>query len=200
MNTSVIFPPETVDLQNYYFFSKGFSDDELSKIYRDVASLPFREAATGESNDNTDKSIRSSSIKWIPQSQEWAWLYDKMMNMVIEANNAIWNFDLHTALDSIQYTEYYDVEGGHYGWHQDIGPGHLSTRKISITVQLSDTDDYEGGDLEYFRGGDINNTEKAPRGKGVVFIFPSYMMHRVAPITKGTRRSFVLWVGGSHYK
>jgi PKHD-type hydroxylase len=200
MNTSVIFPPETVDLQNYYFFSKGFSDDELAKIYRDVASLPFREAATGESNENTDKTIRSSSIKWVPQSQEWAWLYDKMMNMIIEANNAIWNFDLHTALDSIQYTEYYDVEGGHYGWHQDIGPGHLSTRKISITVQLSDTDDYEGGDLEYFRGGDINNTEKAPRGKGVVFIFPSYMMHRVTPITKGTRRSFVIWVGGSHYK
>lgn len=200
MNTSVIFPPELVDLQNYYFFSKGFSDDELAKIYRDVASLPFREAATGERNENTDKSIRSSSIKWIPQSQEWAWLYDKMLNMAIEANNALWKFDLHTALDSIQYTEYYDVEGGHYGWHQDIGPGHLSTRKISITVQLSDTDEYEGGDLEYWRGGEITNVEKAPRGKGVVFIFPSFMMHRVAPITKGTRRSFVLWVGGSHYK
>jgi len=200
MNTSIIFPPETVDLQNYYFFSKGFSDDELAKIYRDVASLPFREAATGESNENTDKTIRSSSIKWIPQSKEWAWLYDRMLNMAMEANNAIWKFDLHAALDSIQYTEYYDVEGGHYGWHQDIGPGHLSTRKVSITVQLSDDDEYEGGDLEYWRGGTLDNIEKAPRGKGVVFIFPSYMMHRVAPITKGTRRSFVLWVGGSHYK
>ena len=200
MQTSVIFPPETVDLQNYYFFSQGFSDQELAKIYRDVASLSFHEAATGENNNTTDKSIRSSSIKWIPQSQEWAWLYDKMMSMIVEANNALWKFDLHSALDSIQYTEYYDVQDGHYDWHQDIGPGHLSTRKISITVQLSDTDDYEGGDLEYFRGGDISNAEKAPRGKGVVFIFPSYMMHRVAPVTKGTRRSFVLWVGGSHYK
>jgi PKHD-type hydroxylase len=200
MNTSIIFPSETVDLQNYYFFSKGFSDNELAKIYRDVASLPFREAATGESNENTDKSIRSSSIKWIPQSQEWAWLYDKMLDMAVEANNALWKFDLHTALDSIQYTEYYDVEGGHYDWHQDIGPGHLSTRKVSITVQLSDDDEYEGGDLEYWRGGNLDNIEKAPRGKGVVFIFPSFMMHRVAPITKGTRRSFVLWVGGSHYK
>jgi PKHD-type hydroxylase len=200
MNTSVIFPPETVDLQNYYFFSKGFSDDELAKIYRDVASLPFREAATGESNENTDKSIRSSSIKWIPQSQEWAWLYDRMLDMAMEANNALWKFDLHSSLDNIQYTEYYDVEGGHYGWHQDIGPGHLSTRKVSITVQLSDDDEYEGGDLEYWRGGTLDNIEKAPRGKGVVFIFPSFMMHRVAPITKGTRRSFVLWVGGSHYK
>jgi PKHD-type hydroxylase len=200
MITNVIFQPETVDLQNYYFFSKGFSDEELAKIYRDVASLPFHIAATGESNENTDKSIRSSSIKWIPASNDWAWLYDKLMNMAVEANNSLWKFDLHSSLDRIQYTEYYDVEGGHYGWHQDIGPGHLSTRKISITVQLSDTDEYEGGDLEYWRGGEITNVEKAPRGKGVVFIFPSFMMHRVTPITKGTRRSFVLWVGGSHYK
>ena len=200
MQSQIIFKPEPVDLQNYYYFNEGFSSEELAKIYRDVASIPFHKAATGEFNEGTDKSVRSSSIKWIPQSQQWAWLYDKMMNMIIEANDSLWNFDLHSVLDNIQYTEYYDVDGGHYGWHQDIGPGHLSTRKISITVQLSDTDEYEGGDLEYWRGGDISNVQKAPRGKGVVFIFPSFMMHRVTPVTKGTRRSFVLWVGGSHYK
>lgn len=200
MQTNIIFQPNTVDLQNFYYFSPGFSEEELAKIYKDVAPIPFQEAATGEYNEGIDKSVRSSSIKWIPQSQQWAWLYDKMMTMVVEANNTLWHFDLHSVLDSIQYTEYYDREGGHYGWHQDIGPGHLSTRKISITVQLSDDSEYEGGDLEYWRGGDITNVEKAPRGKGVVFIFPSFMMHRVTPVTKGTRRSFVLWVGGSHYK
>ena len=79
-----------------------------------------------------------------------------------------------------------------------IGPGALSTRKVSITVQLSGSDEYEGGELEYWKGG--QDIQKAPRGKGVVFIFPSYMMHRVTPVTKGVRRSFVLWVGGGHYK
>jgi len=122
------------------------------------------------------------------------------MNMIIEANDAIWHFDLHNLTDHIQYTEYYAEKGGHYNWHQDMGPGDMSKRKISLTVQLSDPSEYEGGDLEYFRGGDPEKADKAPRGKGVVFIFPSYMMHRVTKVTKGTRRSFVLWVGGEHYK
>ena len=89
----------------------------------------------------------------------------------------------------------------HYGWHADIGPGLLSKRKISITVQLSEPDEYEGGDMEVFKGGSMKGPfDQAPRKAGCVFIFPSFMMHRVAPVTKGTRKSFVLWLGGNHYK
>jgi len=103
-----------------------------------------------------------------------------------------------SAPEFIQYTEYYASEGGHYDWHQDIGPGMGSLRKVSITVQLSDTNEYEGGDLEIWQGG--QSILQAPRGAGNVVIFPSYMMHRVKRVEKGTRRSFVLWVGGQHYK
>jgi len=195
-----VFPQEEVDIQNYYFYLQGFSPEELEKIYKDVATLPFHKASVGDDASPADSKIRSSSIKWVPKTNEWQWLYTKLFNMAMEANNRLWHFDLFTALDCIQYTEYYDVEGGHYGWHQDIGPGAMSKRKISITVQLSDTDEYEGGDLELFKGGDPSEADKAPRGKGVVFIFPSFMMHRVTKVTKGTRRSFVLWVGGTHYK
>lgn len=197
MYSNVLFEPKLVDTQNYYFFEKGFTDEELDKIYKDVANIQFINAGTGPEN-NQDKSIRSSSVKWVPKDKEWGWLYDKMMAMIIEANDNVWNFDLYSVLDDIQYTEYHATNDGHYGWHQDIGPGALSTRKVSITVQLSGPDEYEGGDLEYWKGG--QDIQKAPRGKGVVFIFPSYMMHRVTPVTKGVRRSFVLWVGGGHYK
>lgn len=197
MYSNVLFEPKLVDTQNYYFFEKGFTDEELDKIYKDVANIQFINAGTGPEN-NQDKSIRSSSVKWVPKNKEWGWLYDKMMTMIKEANDTIWNFDLYSVLDNIQYTEYHATNDGHYGWHQDIGPGPLSTRKVSITVQLSGPDEYEGGDLEYWKGG--QDIQKAPRGKGVVFIFPSYMMHRVTPVTKGVRRSFVLWVGGGHYK
>jgi PKHD-type hydroxylase len=197
MYSNVLFEPKLVDTQNYYFFEKGFTDEELDKIYKDVANIQFINAGTGPEN-NQDKSIRSSSVKWVPKNKEWGWLYDKMMAMIIEANDNVWNFDLYSVLDDIQYTEYHATNDGHYGWHQDIGPGALSTRKVSITVQLSGPDEYEGGDLEYWKGG--QDIQKAPRGKGVVFIFPSYMMHRVTPVTKGVRRSFVLWVGGGHYK
>lgn len=198
MNSSISFPKEIVDSQNYYFFNPGFSQEELDKIYNDVATLPFKDAVIGDNEENLE--MRSSSIKWIPPNQEWRWLYEKMMQQIMEANNAIWHFELHNLIDHIQYTEYHADKGGHYNWHQDIGTGEMCKRKISITIQLSDSDEYEGGDLEYFKGGDPEKAAKAPRGKGVVFIFPSYMMHRVTKVTKGVRRSFVLWVGGEHYK
>jgi PKHD-type hydroxylase len=186
------------DPQNYYWFQHGFSKEELDKIYRDVATVPFAPATIiGSSDTEQIKQIRSSSIKWIPKNQQWDWLYKKMMELAVQANQ-VWGFDLISVPELIQYTEYYDTAEGHYDWHQDIGPGSASLRKVSITVQLSEADEYEGGDLEMWQGGSSVCT--AARGAGVVFIFPSYMMHRVTKVTKGTRRSFVLWVGGQHYK
>jgi PKHD-type hydroxylase len=186
------------DCQNYYWFNEGFSKEELNRIYEGVSNLPFKKAIIiGESEETTSSEIRSSSIKWIPKTNEWLWVYKKLMDLSTEANK-IWGFDLISADEEIQYTEYYDKNEGHYDWHQDIGPGSPSHRKVSITVQLSDSDEYEGGDLQIWSGG--QNIQNAARGAGVVVIFPSYMMHRVTKVTKGTRRSFVLWVGGSHYK
>lgn len=193
------FQQQTNDPQNFYWYKNGFTREELDKIYEDVAQIPFEQATIlGENNPDAIKAIRSSSIKWIPKDQNWQWLYDKLMKMAVEANETLWNFDLISVDDKIQYTEYYDNEEGHYTWHQDIGPGNASKRKISITVQLAETDEYIGGDLEMWVGGDGIIT--AERGAGVVFIFPSYMMHRVTKVTKGVRRSFVLWVGGQHYR
>ena len=195
----MLFKQETNDPQNYYWFSEGFSKEELAKIYRDVATLPFQNATLiGNPDIEAIKKVRSSSIKWIPKNSEWNWLYEKMMSMATQANEALWKFDLVSVADQIQYTEYYDTAEGHYDWHQDIGPGDPSLRKVSITVQLSDANEYEGGELEMWQGGDA--LQIAPKGAGVVFIFPSYMMHRVTKVTKGTRRSFVLWVGGQHYR
>ena len=191
------FKQETNDPQNYYWYKNGFSKQELDKIYSNLENISFKDA-TIIGSENTPKEIRSSRIKWIPKTEEWNWLYTKLMDMAVTANNELWKFDLFSADELIQYTEYYDSEEGHYTWHQDVGPDSASFRKISITVQLSDFDEYEGGDLELWQGG--TSYIKAERGAGVVFIFPSYMMHRVAKVTKGTRKSFVLWVGGSHYK
>jgi PKHD-type hydroxylase len=194
---SFLFSKELNDPQNYYYYTNGFNSEELDKVYKDVATLDFEQATTIDSKSN-GKEIRSSSVKWIPNTSQWSWLYFKLMDLAVQANNALWHFDLYSVQDSIQYTEYYATENGHYTWHQDFGPGTPSLRKISITVQLSGPDEYEGGDLEYWQGG--NNIIQAPKDKGVIFIFPSYMMHRVTPVTKGIRRSFVLWVGGEHYK
>lgn len=188
------------DPQNYYWFQAAFTKEELEKIYTEVGQLPFHKATIigASGTEETPDEIRSSSIKWIPKTPQWNWLYQRMMDYAKIANDAIWGFDLISAPEQIQYTEYYDTANGHYDWHQDIGPGGPSHRKVSITVQLSEADDYEGGDLEIWQGGTSIHT--GPRGAGNVIVFPSYMMHRVTKVTKGTRRSFVLWVGGQHYK
>lgn len=199
MFVPVLFPTREVDIQNYYWYPKGFDTEELDRVDAGIVTLPSQTAGTGDENIQ-DLKIRSSIIKWIPNDESWRWLYDKMLALAIRANEESWNFNLYSALDSIQYTEYHADDNGHYDWHQDIGPGWMSKRKVSMTVQLSDPSEYEGGDLEYFKGGSIEFADKAPKGRGAVFVFPSFMMHRVSPVTKGVRRSFVLWVGGEPYR
>lgn len=203
------FNQPTNDPQQWYWFKEGLTKDEVKKIINLASELPIERASTINQNgdavpDSDPNGVRSSMVKWIPQHGQWAWLYTKLLAFAKEANDSLWNFDLITAPESIQYTEYYAHENGHYDWHQDIGPGDLpSRRKVSITIQLSDSEEYEGGELQITTGGDTSNDWGAttcPRGSGVAVLFPSYLMHRVSPVTKGTRRSLVLWVGGAHYK
>lgn len=195
MRSNFIFEPKFNDSQAYAIYEPGFTPEELQKISHGVEQIDFIKATTVGQQDDA---IRSSRIKWIPQDSNWWWLYERLAGMAEEANKMFWNFNIHSMLEQVQYTEYLATNKGHYTWHQDIGPGILSQRKISITVQLSHPDEYEGGDLEITQGADI--ATKMPRGEGTVVMFPSYMPHRVTPVTSGVRKSFVLWIGGEHYK
>ena len=199
-----LYEQETNDPQSYYWFEHGLSSEEVDQIIRTASELPEAERAS-TLGDETGGGTRSSMIKWLPRNQAFDWLYERMISMSKEANQALWGFDLISSLEAIQYTEYYASENGHYDWHQDIGVGELpSKRKVSITIQLSGADEYDGGDLLICTGssgtGELDNNLVMPRGKGVGVLFPSYMMHRVTPVTKGVRRSLVLWVGGAHYR
>jgi len=182
-----------VDQTNYYWFKEGFSLSEIKSIEDLSMDFPFEKATTVSSNP--DSEARKSQIKWLHLNSKTDWVYDKIVNMAIEANTT-WKFNLHSIIDSIQYTEYYEG-GGQYDWHVDIGPKNISHRKVSVTIQLSDSDEYEGGELELWTG---SGYHVMPRGKGVSTFFPSFTMHRVTPVTKGIRKSLVLWIGGEHYK
>lgn len=196
MNIKPIFNlNESIDQTNYYSFDIAFNEEQLGWISNLVERYPFEKATTISSTTENVDVIRKSNIKWIHHDDLSYWVYDRIQDMVIEANQ-IWNFNLHTIIDSIQYTEYLEG-GGHYDWHVDIGPGSINHRKISITIQLSNSDEYEGGDFEIWTGGEF---KKLPRKKGSAILFPSFLMHRVTPITKGVRKSLVLWVGGDSYK
>ncbi len=79
----------------------------------------------------------------------------------------------------------------------DCGPGNGSPRKLSMVLQLSDPSEYEGGDLELFTSANPIITKKQ---KGIIHAFPSYVMHRVTPVTKGVRKTLVVWIAGPRFK
>lgn len=182
-----------IDQTNYYTFTKAFSDEEIEWI-QNLANM--YEYSKAETIGNGDDSVRKSKIKWIHHNIESHWLYEKLIGMAVEANDTLWKFDLHGVIDSIQFTEY-EEDGGHYDWHMDIGPNTINHRKISMVIQLSEADDYDGGELVLWNS---NDTTIAPKGIGNVMIFPSFMLHKVTPMVKGTRKSLVLWIGGGSYK
>jgi PKHD-type hydroxylase len=161
-----------------------------------TSNLDWIKAQTGQEDTSSISDYRKSQIKWCPQSDNWYWVYEKLSNMIKTANKEMWDFELTQMREDIQYTEYYSG-GGQYDWHMDCGLGIQNQRKISVTVQLSDPSEYEGGDLQFNIGGSIIT---APRIQGAAVIFPSFFLHRVTPVTKGTRKSFVLWVGGEPFK
>ena len=198
MQERYVFPKtSTANQTNYYWFQEGFTPEELARIEELTTELDFVKGQT-ESGD-TDPQMRNSQIKWVPFSPETKWIYDKLGDYAWEANKEMFQFDIDYMPENIQYTEYYGSDEGGYEWQMDIGStDNMNLRKISITVQLSDSDEYEGGDLQLWMGGTQPYT--APRGKGNVIVFPSFMLHRVTPVTKGTRKSFVIWLGGGHYK
>lgn len=195
-NRPIFNPDKTVDQTQYYWFENGFTEEEVDLIIANSSEYQSKDGTIIGNQEEVEASIRKSKVKWLPNTPEWSWVYDKLGVMATEANSALWKFDLHSIIDDIQFTEY-EAGGGHYDWHLDIGPDTISHRKISIVVQLSDTEEYVGGDLQMMPG---NYSFSVPRKKGAVALFPSFILHKVTPVTEGLRRSLVLWVGGNHYK
>lgn len=174
--------------------SKFFQEYELNDLNNGLQHIEFEDGKTGGKKEISK--IRDSKIKWIPLSPPWLWLYNKLQTGFIQGNSKF-KFDLVHINEFIQYTEYHSSSQGHYDWHLDLGNDSLSTRKLSMSILLSDPNEFEGGDLEINLGGKI---EKAPREQFGCVVFPSFLLHRVSPVTKGTRKSLVLWVGGSTFK
>lgn len=142
-----------------------------------------------------NEELRKSSVMFIENIEENNWIYHKLASLAILCNNERYWFDLLGFHQNLQLTRY--TEGDFFDWHLDFGAGEISARKLSMTVQLSDPEEYEGGDLQFMINQKIVD---APREKGTIVIFPSFILHRVTPITKGIRQSIVGWVSGPPYR
>jgi PKHD-type hydroxylase len=180
---------------NYYYFASAFTPSEIIKIREIGDKYPKQAAATGSDDDSTVSEYRISDIAWIEENEETSWIYEKLSNYARIANKEMWGFDIWGYQDLLQYTTYYG-DGGHYDWHADLGPG-LSNRKLSVVLQLSDPEEYEGGELQMNLG---SNIVSVPKQLGLVCFFPSFLLHRVTPLTSGVRTSLVTWLCGANLR
>lgn len=180
---------------NYYYFTDGFTTEEIMKIRELGDKYPKQQATTVADEENPMNNYRQSDIAWIEDNLETRWIYERMSELCKVANRNMWNFDIWGYLDSFQYTVYYG-DGGHYDWHADLGP-MISNRKISCVLQLSDPGEYDGGELELNPGGNILTV---PKGLGVLCFFPSFLLHRVTPLNSGVRKSLVNWFCGANFR
>lgn len=180
---------------NYYYFTDVFSKEELELIRIIGDKTPKQAATTVADEDSVVSDYRKSEIAWLDDNSETRWIYEKIAELCKIANRTMWNFDIWGYQDSYQYTVYYG-DGGHYDWHVDLGPG-ISNRKISVVLQLSDPEEYDGGDLQMNPGGQILTV---PKGLGTICFFPSFMLHRVTPLNSGVRKSLVNWFCGANFR
>ena len=179
-------------VHSWAYWDKAFTDEECDRIIEIGNARTQKEAKTR--GEDAEK-VRKSEIAWLYPSDDLDWAYRKMTDVILNLNERFFGFDLFGALEGFQFTKY-TAPGGKYGRHVDCAPGTL-VRKLSFTVQLSDSKDYKGGDLRLYVG---EKPEVMKRERGHVALFPSYTLHEVTPVTKGTRYSLVSWISGKPFK
>jgi PKHD-type hydroxylase len=145
---------------------------------------------------NADSNLRRSRVVFLGQEQKYAWLYQRLWAAVQVCNPQCFDVDVANVETNVQIARYDASESGFYDWHFDFGPAKPH-RKLSISIQLSSSEDYDGGDLELMYG---NVPTKLDRTRGAFIIFPSFMLHRVTPVTRGTRWSLVAWILGKRWR
>ena len=192
----------------FFVFPRAVKPDVCDQIVTDCKQNILKKASIHgfDKKGRDDPAIRKTSVDFITDKDnkinELAW------HFLREANKVQFHYDL-TYFQAIQFAEYKD--GGFYGWHQDasgIDPDN-ETRKLSLTLVLSDPDTFQGGELQFYNGGrpmedmgDITGkqVQQDIQAQGTVVVFDSRDWHRVTPVVKGVRHSVVCWTVGPNFK
>tara|TARA_R110000744_G_scaffold161051_1_gene277507 strand:- start:262 stop:807 length:546 start_codon:yes stop_codon:yes gene_type:complete len=179
----------------YYSWEAVISTEECESIieqYKDKANVNGAIKNTGASG-NTDLSKRDVKICWVKP--------EAMLNRVVasfmkEANERHFHYDM-TGSEQMQFAKY-EVDGK-YCWHRDsISMGGNEVRKLTTVVQLSNPDNYEGGELQFFNGDNDPEPSKI-RKQGSVIVFDALDWHRATAVTKGVRYTLAQWSQGANF-
>jgi PKHD-type hydroxylase len=187
-------------LEPYIYGEKIFNNEEIEKIIKigkDEKFSTFEEPFIGDEKGDKVKDIsnRNCFLSFIRSDlTNNEWIFRRITDVITNINRDFYNYDIEY-IENLQFTEY-QSPGHFYGKHVDLQYKSSKTRKISFSIQLTEDTEYEGGDLILYTGKET----KTKRNKGFINVFPSYMLHEVTPVNKGTRCSLVGWILGPNFK
>ena len=194
------------NLAPFFVLDDVFSAEELDEIDRYCRAGGTEKALVSQSRGVlvADDKLRKSDIRHHNVSAENHWIFQRVLETFEQANRDAYNFELD-GFNTFQYSEYRN-EGAHYEYHMDLSFASSSERavigrKLSLSVMLGDQSEFTGGAFEMVI--DSQTMEKplnVPHRKGRFVFFPSFVLHRVAPVTSGTRRSLVFWALGPKFR
>ena len=175
-----------------------FSAGQLDALERQLDQLVLDQARL--SGGKTADNIRATEVAWVHRTSQFEELYLRMEAVVLRLNADLFRFDL-TGLTPMQFAIYRQDQGGYFDWHSDYGRDAADPaqepRKITLSLQLSDADAYDGCHLEARAAYPL---DVAPRERGTLVAFRSSTLHRVTPITRGVRKSLVVWAAGPEFR
>lgn len=195
-------PPRNTPGKDFLAYWEGFlSSEDINLILSQPEWLQTEKGCVGDGfgEEQNCSDIRVTDVAWIGMKPELAHIWEKLANVVAEVNSKFFGFKLTGFYEPMQLGIYNAGDNGHYDWHTDASPmdRHVP-RKLSMAILLSDPSEFEGGEFQIKTNNDTVQTLECVKGRA--WFFPSYTLHRVAPVTKGIRRSLVLWVGGPEFK
>jgi len=179
-------------------FAKSKNDTQFA-IVAGVKGVDKNSKKLNKRQKEKTLKTRNSKVVWLKEP----WIISKILPFIKTANkNAGWNFVIEDC-EAVQFTIY--EKGQYYGWHSDCGiktdeDGKI--RKLSASILLNDSSEFEGGELEFCHYTKPNqehmvlSTKKILNTTGSMVVFPSFVFHRVKPVTKGVRYSLVVWLRG----
>lgn len=183
---------------NTAYWEGFFTSEDINLLLAQPEWLHLQNGCVGGSGEVNER-VRASQVAWIGAKPELQHLWEKLANTVAEVNSRFFHFDLTGFHEPMQLGLYTESQQGHYDWHTDAAPTDKGVpRKLSFAMLLSDPSEFEGGEFQVKTNSDIVQTLETVKGRA--WFFPSYTLHRVTPVTKGVRRSLVLWVGGPAFK
>jgi len=190
-----ILTPYSKPIDPFVWWEGAFTEQELNWLQQKAKTAEQNASVGGNMGSTVDLNIRRSQVSWLDNNPTTNWLFEKLGQAVSQLNSDYFRFDLTGFGENLQLTNYDQSENGMYGWHQDYGS--KISRKLSLSVQLTDPSEYEGGNLQIMTTGAPVNV---PKQRGLIVAFPSYVLHQVTPVTQGSRQSLVAWISGPAFK